>query len=416
MKHKTLLLGFRRSACLLMLMGVCCAVGAQSTRTWVSGVGDDANPCSRTAPCLTIAGALAKTVSGGEIDALDESGFETPSSGTPSTLVITQPVIIDGGGGQVAGLGAVPNGDSIVINLASPALGTVVLRSLSLNGFAGSGANGIRISSGGNIVLDGVAVSGYANACLLVDSGGNGAVVDAMDSSFANCATGVSNNAAASVNLDGTDVTLNTTVGVISSNPLGAVSLFNSSATNNATNVSQAKFVGQTPPFGSSATPGSASAAITGGQAGCSFASAEFVSPSAAGGVGLPPGLPPAASAFQFTTTPCGSYATVNLSVTFDQTMPPGTQLYKFGPATPGAANSTWFVLPGAVLSVDGRTFTYSVTDNGVGDSNSTLGIITDPVAPVLPLTSIPTLSPLGLLMLAGAFAILGLYCARRKS
>src|SRR6266404_8242345 len=42
---------------------------AQATRTWVSGVGDDANPCSRTAPCKTFAGAISKTAAGGEIDA-----------------------------------------------------------------------------------------------------------------------------------------------------------------------------------------------------------------------------------------------------------------------------------------------------------------------------------------------------------
>src|SRR5579871_2382896 len=47
----------------------------QATRTWVSGVGDDGNPCSRTAPCKTFAGALAKTAAGGEIDALDPGGF-----------------------------------------------------------------------------------------------------------------------------------------------------------------------------------------------------------------------------------------------------------------------------------------------------------------------------------------------------
>ena len=40
---------------------------AQATRTWVSGVGDDANPCSRTAPCKTFAGAISKTAAGGEI-------------------------------------------------------------------------------------------------------------------------------------------------------------------------------------------------------------------------------------------------------------------------------------------------------------------------------------------------------------
>src|ERR1700761_1311067 len=48
---------------------------AQATRTWVSGVGDDANPCSRTAPCKTFAGAISKTAPGGEIDCLDPGGF-----------------------------------------------------------------------------------------------------------------------------------------------------------------------------------------------------------------------------------------------------------------------------------------------------------------------------------------------------
>src|SRR5271155_1043126 len=48
---------------------------AQATRTWVSGVGDDANPCSRTAPCKTFAGAISKTATAGEINCLDPGGF-----------------------------------------------------------------------------------------------------------------------------------------------------------------------------------------------------------------------------------------------------------------------------------------------------------------------------------------------------
>src|SRR3954449_11415108 len=51
------------------------ALHAQATRTWVSGVGDDANPCSRTAPCKTFAGAISKTATGGEINVLDPGGF-----------------------------------------------------------------------------------------------------------------------------------------------------------------------------------------------------------------------------------------------------------------------------------------------------------------------------------------------------
>src|SRR5260221_4167848 len=68
-------------------------LSAQASRTWVSGVGDDANPCSRTAPCKTFAGAISKTAAGGEIDALDPGGF---GAGT-----ITKAITIAGGGGQV---------------------------------------------------------------------------------------------------------------------------------------------------------------------------------------------------------------------------------------------------------------------------------------------------------------------------
>ena len=67
---------------------------AQATRTWVSGVGDDANPCSRTAPCKTWAGAISKTTAGGEIDNLDAGGF--------GALTITKSITLDGGGGAVA--------------------------------------------------------------------------------------------------------------------------------------------------------------------------------------------------------------------------------------------------------------------------------------------------------------------------
>src|SRR5215468_6253909 len=60
---------------------------AQASRTWVSGVGDDANPCSRTAPCKTFAGAISKTATGGEINCLDPAGF--------GAVTITKSITID---------------------------------------------------------------------------------------------------------------------------------------------------------------------------------------------------------------------------------------------------------------------------------------------------------------------------------
>src|SRR3977135_1197347 len=63
--------------CSIFAMAVALATPAQAqaTRTWVSGVGDDVNPCSRTAPCKTFAGAISKTATGGEINCIDPGGF-----------------------------------------------------------------------------------------------------------------------------------------------------------------------------------------------------------------------------------------------------------------------------------------------------------------------------------------------------
>src|SRR3954453_21250419 len=81
-------------------------VQAQATRTWVSGVGDDANPCSRTAPCKTFAGAISKTAAGGGINALDPGGY--------GALSITKSITIVGGGGQVCSvLVSVTNGFNV---------------------------------------------------------------------------------------------------------------------------------------------------------------------------------------------------------------------------------------------------------------------------------------------------------------
>ena len=117
---------------------------AQATRTWVSGVGDDVNPCSRTAPCKTWAGAISKTAAGGEIDALDPGGF--------GAVTLTKSVTLDGTTG--AGFGSIlssgVNGVNINDSLSgSPNTIIVTLRNLSING-AGTtlGLNGINFTSG----------------------------------------------------------------------------------------------------------------------------------------------------------------------------------------------------------------------------------------------------------------------------
>jgi hypothetical protein len=115
---------------LALVAGFSTGAFAQATRTWVSGVGDDVNPCSRTAPCKTWAGAISKTAEGGEIDPLDPAGY--------GTLTITKAIIIDGGTGSGWGhtlSAGVPSG--FIVNVTG---GThvsdavVILRNLTING------------------------------------------------------------------------------------------------------------------------------------------------------------------------------------------------------------------------------------------------------------------------------------------
>src|SRR5436305_10403403 len=115
----------------LVLLIVSVAAQAQATRTWVSGVGDDANPCSRTAPCKTFAGAISKTAAGGEINVLDPGGF--------GAVTITKSITISSegfeAGVRVSGINA------IIINALSTDV--VVLRGLDIEGL-GTGLDGIK--------------------------------------------------------------------------------------------------------------------------------------------------------------------------------------------------------------------------------------------------------------------------------
>jgi len=80
---------------------------AQATRTWVSGVGDDVNPCSRTAPCKTFAGAISKTAAGGEINCLDPGGFGAVTITKAMTIscLYTEGGVLAGGNGIVVNAG-----------------------------------------------------------------------------------------------------------------------------------------------------------------------------------------------------------------------------------------------------------------------------------------------------------------------
>ncbi|HEU4711516.1 MAG TPA: hypothetical protein VFS76_08125 [Pyrinomonadaceae bacterium] len=143
-------------ALIVLTLGINSIANAQATRTWVSGVGDDANPCSRTAPCKTYAGAISKTAAGGEISTLDPGGF--------GAVTITKAMTINGDGTLAGILNAGATG--IIVNAG--ANDVVYIRNLSING-AGTGLNGIRWLAGKALHVENCNIYGQGN-----NTAGNG--------------------------------------------------------------------------------------------------------------------------------------------------------------------------------------------------------------------------------------------------
>jgi hypothetical protein len=138
MNLKTLACAMGAALVLALQVG---AANAQASRTWVSGVGDDANPCSRTAPCKTFAGAISKTAADGEINCLDPGGY--------GAVTITKGMTINCE--ETLGSVLVSGTNGIVI---APPAGTtikVTLKGLELEGL-GTGIHGVSVPSAGVIL------------------------------------------------------------------------------------------------------------------------------------------------------------------------------------------------------------------------------------------------------------------------
>jgi hypothetical protein len=161
---------------------------AQATRTWVSGVGDDANPCSRTAPCKTFAGAISKTAPGGEIDTLDPGGF--------GAVTITKSITLDGKGGGLSSI-LVAGTNGIVINAPGA---VVILRNIQINGLglpgstSTAGLNGVNVLAAAAVHIEDVQIFGFSQLGInFTPSGGaSAAILKVIDSTLtANAGGGI---------------------------------------------------------------------------------------------------------------------------------------------------------------------------------------------------------------------------------
>jgi hypothetical protein len=170
---------FALSATTLFVLILACSslAQAQATRTWVSGVGDDANPCSRTAPCKTFAGAISKTAACGEISVLDPGGF--------GAVTITKSITINGDGTLAGILASLTNG--IIVNGANA---VVTLRSLSIDG-ACNGLNGIRFIQGSTLSVENTTIYGFTGFGIDINRGAaSGGFASIKNVSINNCVGG----------------------------------------------------------------------------------------------------------------------------------------------------------------------------------------------------------------------------------
>ena len=187
----------------VVAMGVVATpASAQATRTWVSGVGDDANPCSRTAPCKTFAGAISKTATNGEINCLDSAGF----GGVTITKSITIDCHTEHGG--ILSL----NVNGVLVNSSTA---KVTLRGLVINGAGGTTGNGIRILAASQVNIDDCIIEGFAGTTtngrgVTIETATAGVRVTIQNSRFDNNNNFAihSNPSAGGVTLDVTDSTI----------------------------------------------------------------------------------------------------------------------------------------------------------------------------------------------------------------
>jgi hypothetical protein len=149
--------------CLLIVSQI--TVNAQATRTWVSGVGDDANPCSRTAPCKTFAGAISKTAAGGEISVLDPGGF--------GSLTITKSITINGEGTLASVLSS---GGTVGFTINAAAGDIVTIRNISIQG-ANTGTYGIIYNTAAQLNIENCSILNFLNTGIDATLAGSGALV-----------------------------------------------------------------------------------------------------------------------------------------------------------------------------------------------------------------------------------------------
>jgi hypothetical protein len=203
---KTLSNTIKVLTCTIFILALSSLAQAQATRTWVSGVGDDLNPCSRTAPCKTFAGAISKTFIAGEIDALDGGGY--------GTVTVAKSITIDGGPGLASILSSATTGTTvnIAVNANDPER-RVTYRRLTINGTGSSGGTiglrtglrGIRFLAGQNVYVEDCYLQNFTNEAIQVSTSEASSYLSVKNTNIQNANVGISTSTTTGFTLLSTD-------------------------------------------------------------------------------------------------------------------------------------------------------------------------------------------------------------------
>jgi hypothetical protein len=182
-RHLFLFVFFAFAVCFVALTS---QAQAQRTRTWVSGTGDDTNPCARTSPCKTFAAAMAQVADCGEIDTLDAGGY--------GPVTVNKGVKIDGGGGEAGQVASIlaTSGQGVSIDNSSTLCHFDVLRNLDINGIQ-TGTIGVNVTSsttpGNSISFENVDIENFTGLCFDVEASGK-QNVQLYNTNLENCGGG----------------------------------------------------------------------------------------------------------------------------------------------------------------------------------------------------------------------------------
>jgi hypothetical protein len=161
----------RTTLAFIAAAGLCSAVNAELFRAYVSGSGNDANPCTLQQPCRLLPAALNAVAPGGEIWMTDSANYNT------ATVEVTKSVSILAVPGVVGSIVAQNGGPAVSITTADL---EVALRNVVLGPVAGAAAGtaGIYMTSDSTLTLENSLVADLPQDGVYVNGLGTVRIVD----------------------------------------------------------------------------------------------------------------------------------------------------------------------------------------------------------------------------------------------